>query len=88
MRATSRVTQLTQARFEELYFNLTQIYNEYTLSAKIASILDTTTMAIYMRFRQNFTTGTEKAKAALVKAMEQIRSELIGVLEVLKGDQL
>lgn len=67
-----RVTATTQQRFEVLYFNLTQIYSEYTIATMIAQIIEKSIMAVYMRFRRNFSGGYESSKRQLVAAMEVI----------------
>jgi len=70
-----RVTPQTQSRFEELYYDLTQRYTEYTISAMIAEMLHKTIMSIYMYFRQCFGGGSEAKKRQLIEAMELILEE-------------
>lgn len=69
------VTYQTQTRFEELYYELIESFTEHALSRKIAQILNRTTHAILMRFRQTFHGGSERIKAELVSAMEELQKE-------------
>lgn len=68
-----KVTNETQTRFEELYYTLADIYNDYALSCKIATLLGKQPYTIYMRFRQQFVGGSEALKSEMVKIMEQIQ---------------
>ncbi len=71
-----RVTATTQQRFESLYYNLTQIYTEYTIAGMIARIIGKSIMTVYMHFRRNFSGGYESSKRQLITAMEKIAGEL------------
>ncbi|MDD2267440.1 hypothetical protein [Sulfuricurvum sp.] len=73
-----RVSPETQEEFEALYTSLTELYSEYTLSAKIAAQIEKTTMAIYMYFRQQFTGGSEAYKRSIITAMKTLLPEQAG----------
>ena len=71
-----RVAAPTQEHFETLYFNLTQIYSEYTLAGMIAPIINKSLMTVYMHFRRSFGGGYESSKRQLISAMETIQGEM------------